>query len=800
MKQLIFIISIIMGNTCLAAGVPPIKVEISGQVKDQETKENLLYSKILILNKKDSIIAGGITDEKGFFKIPVNPGQYKFVITSYGYISDTLPSRMVRDHIFLGVFKLKKNVLNLEEMKVLASSRTENLDKDVQVVTEALKKGATAAKDVLNRITGISYDDYSGTLKVDSDENIMVLVNGVEKNQEYVQNLDPERLLRVETTRDPGGRYGLEGYTAILNIILKTNYTGTELYMKEMQVVDVNTEKNNLQLLIGRFSGTYNYTRNNLNIYGGLRLERNQFEITTESKTEYEDGLVVLENAVTSDPNVRILEYEAHYNLGFDYRINPKHIISFESNIEAFPMSNKTSSFNYLTQVYSNDSLTDQYSFNSNGNSNKWDTHNSLFYVGEFNKKNKLNINYTYSNYRDFVSNNTWQEGAFTREENGVNKKQYSRFYAEFDHVFSPKMNIQLGYGNTWKELNNVYDINQTDISSGQRFTFSNDFQLSDMRHKLYSNFMWKMNNKIGMRAGIATETSSPRVAGQQNDYLIFQPLFDLKYNFSKKLNVKFKYRVSSDYPTIAQTNPFVSQVNPRITSTGNPFLKPSTTHQFSFRFNIHRGLISFEPYLHYSNNTIATIGDLGSDNVFDYRYENVELYQRIGGKLNFRKYIKKLNFLVKSNVEVFQSTIESASGVNSFADWKAGADLLYISPKSGAVLGLKYQHEQTKHISGLGYNRGGVDFWMLLYKQPLFKKKASVMFGYMLPVTLGANYNQDKHVQTTGFSMQTDNNVSFIKNMFIIEFTYRFSKGEKVKKKQKDIIQESEGAGGGLL
>ena len=800
MKQLIFIVSIIVSNTCLAAGVSPIKVEISGQVKDQETKENLLYSKVLILNNKDSIIAGGITDEKGFFKIPVNPGQYKFVITSYGYISDTLSTRMVRDHIFLGVFKLNKNVLNLEEMKVLASSRTENLDKDVQVVTEALKKGATAAKDVLNRIAGISYDDYSGTLKVDSDENIMVLVNGVEKNQEYVQNLDPERLLRVETTRDPGGRYGLEGYTAILNIILKTNYTGTELYMKEMQVVDVNTEKNNLQLLIGRFSGTYNYTRNNLNIYGGLRLERNQFEITTESKTEYEDGLVVLENAVTSDPNVRILEYEAHYNLGFDYRINPKHIISFESNIEAFPMSNKTSSFNYLTQVYSNDSLTDQYSFNSNGNSNKWDTHNSLFYVGEFNKLNKLNINYTYSNYRDFVSNNTWQEGAYTRQENGVNKKQYSRFYAEFDHVFSPKMNMQLGYGNTWRELNNVYDINQTDISSGQRFTFSNDFQLSDMRHKLYSNFMWKMNNKIGMRVGIAAETSSPRVAGQQHDYLIFQPLFDLKYNFSKKLNVKFKYRVSSDYPTIAQTNPFVSQVNPRITSTGNPFLKPSTTHQFSFRFNMHRGLISFEPYLHYSNNTIATIGDLGSDNVFDYRYENVELYQRIGGKLNFRKYIKKLNFLVKSNVEVFQATIESASGMNSFADWRAGADLLYISPKSGAVLGLKYQHEQTKHISGLGYNRGGVDFWMLLYKQPLFKKKASVMFGYMLPITLGANFNQDKHVQTTGFSMQTDNNVSFIKNMFIIEFTYRFSKGEKVKKKQKDINQESEGAGGGLL
>ncbi len=39
-----------------------------------------------------------------------------------------------------------------------------------------------------------------------------------------------------------------------------------------MQVVDIDTDKKNLQLLIGAFGGTYNYTRDNLNIYGGLRL------------------------------------------------------------------------------------------------------------------------------------------------------------------------------------------------------------------------------------------------------------------------------------------------------------------------------------------------------------------------------------------------------------------------------------------------------------------------------------------------------------------------------------------------
>lgn len=800
MNKIIFIISIFSANVSLGAILPTTEVEISGQIKDQETKENILYAKVTVLNYADSILSGGITNEKGFFKIPVNRGAYRLVISSYGYLNDTIQTGPIREDRFLGVFKLKKDVLNIAEMEVLASTRDERLDKDVQVVTAELKKGATAAKDVLNKVAGISYDDYSGTLKVDGDGNIMILVNGVEKSQEYIQNLNPDRLLKVETTRDPGGRYGLEGYTAILNVILKTNYTGTEVYMEEMQLVDINTDRKNLQLLIGALGGTYNYTRDNLNIYAGLRFQRKQFEITTETRAEYADGLVVLENAETRDPNALILKYEARYNLGFDYRINPKHIISFESNIEALPMKNETTRFNYITEVYANDTLNDQYRFNSNGSSKKWDTYNSLFYVGEFNKFNKLNVNFTYSNYGDFVNNNTLQEGTYSREETGVNKKQFTRFYAEFDHVISPKMNIQFGYGNTWRELNNVYDIRQTEISSGKINSFTNNFQLSDMRHKLYSNFMWKMSKKFGMRVGIATETSSPRVEGQQPNYIIYQPLFDLKYNVSKKVNVKFKYRVSSDYPTIAQTNPFVSQVNPRVTSTGNPFLKPSTTHQFSLRFNVLRGLIAFEPYVHYSNNTIATIGDLGSDNIFDYRFENVDMYQRVGGKLNFRKYFKKINFLVKSNVEVFQATIESTSGKNSVLDWQAEADLLYIMPKSGAIIGLKYQHEQTKNISGLGYNKGGIDFWMLLYKQPLFKKKASVMFGYFLPIDFGTNFNQESYVRTAGFSMQTNNDVSLVKNMFILEFSYRFSNGQKVKKKKKVVDQESEGGKGGFF
>ena len=132
--------------------------------------------------------------------------------------------------------------------------------------------------------------------------------------------------------------------------------------------------------------------------------------------------------------------------------------------------------------------------------------------------------------------------------------------------------------------------------------------------------------------------------------------------------------------------------------------------------------------------------------------------------------------------------------------DWRGNVDLIYMFMKTQSLLGLKYQRQQSKIISGLGYDKGDVDFWLLFYKRPMFKKRASIMLGYFLPVNLGANYNQGSQVETIGFSMRTDNDVSLVKNMFLFEFSFRISKGKLIKKTEKDIEKESEGKEGGMF
>lgn len=775
------------------------QIEISGQVKDDQTKESLPYTKVVALNAADSIVQGGITDENGFFRLPLKSGMYKLVISAYGFENDTIQTGIVREDKFLGVFKLKSSLVDMEEVEVAASSRIDMLEKDVQIITEEQKKGSTAAKDVLDRISGISYDEYAGVLKVDNDANIMVLVNGVEKSQEYIQNLDPERLVRVETIRDPGGRYGLEGYTAIVNVILKRDYRGSELYIEQMNLVDIAIERNVMDYMIGSINATYNFTQNDLNIYGSAYLERKNFKLTSESLTEYADGTVVEENAEWRVPNTNILEAGAYYTLGVDYRINPKHIISFESNVQAFPMSLGQEHVDYHTDVFSNGVKIDEYLFSTRVKSNTADFLNSLFWIADFNERTKLNVNFTYSNYRDDYTNHTYQEGFYNRYETGVNKKQYTRGYAELDHILSKKTSVQFGYGNTWRELQNDFSVSIAVPNSDTTSDFSSDFRLTDMRHKLYANFTWKFGKKWSSRIGIAAESSAPRVDNQQLNYMILQPLFDLRYVANKELNFILKYRTTSDYPTISQTNPFTSLVNPRITSTGNPYLRPTTTHRFSLRINLLQGILALEPYTHYSNNTVVNVGELDANDIFNFRFENAELYQRTGAKMNFSHFFKP-GIIIQANTEVFHSKIISTSKTNSLVDWRADVDLIYMFMKTETMLGLKYQRQQSKMINGLGWHKGDVDFWLLFYKQPLFKKRASIMFGYFLPLDFGASYNQGSFAETTGISMRTDNDVSLVKNMFILELSYRFSKGKSIKKREKDVQREEENSGGGMF
>ena len=764
-------------------------VQISGQVRDKNSKEELNYCSIVVLNSNDSIITGAVTDDKGYFFIPVKPDRYKLSISFIGYKNETVNIGYTRSDKFLGTFDLSSNSKMMDGIVVKSNSRRSTIDKDIQIITEEMRIGSTDTKDLMSKVPGISYDRYNNSIKVDNNKNIIILADGVEKNRDYIQNLSPDRIKRIEIIRDPGGRYGLEGYSAIVNVILNKNYVGSELFLHDQLLVDLTPLDNNYYLPINNFNGSYNYTYNKINIYASIGGHQNTLGLRSETKTTYDNDSIVYERPTTKGPNLLITSRSINYTVGADYYINPKHTISFETNIHNIPKSTEDINQSYATTIEKNGIEIDTYKFNSNNNENSYKSNNSFFYIGKLSNNDRLDASFTYSTYDDNYTNYFTQEPNKSREEIGSNSSISTNLSIEYTKDFSDKFSTQIGYGNHWKQLDNKYTVKENT---------ANTYLQTNTRHKVYGYASYSFSKKISAKIGIAGETSHIVDKNQNNNYFIFQPLLDFKYRANKNLNFKLKYRSSSNYPSMKETNPFVKVINPRTISVGNPYLTPSVTHKISLRASILQGLISIEPYYHISNNYIGQVGVLRTDGIFEFTYDNVGLYKEKGIKTNFTIPFSK-KWIWQNSFTYYNSSIENNGTTNNIKDWIADSNLIFTGIKNDGVLVLNYHRALGKQITSLGYDNQDNDYWLFLYQQPFLKKKLTVMVGYFLPLNLGASYVQDVYSKTDGYEHLNNIDVSLLKNMLIIKATYRFSKG-KIKKTEKEIEIEDDGKGGGFL
>ncbi len=786
MKYKLLLLLILIANLLSAQE----KVEISGQIKDALTKSGLEFSAVRAYNAKDSMITGGVTDGKGFFTIPMSAGSYHLIITCIGYKSDTTKAIDIQEKKYIGIIKLQPDIMMLKEVDVKTNSAENQLDRDVQIVTEKLKAGASTAKEVLEKVNGVTYDRYNNSIKVDNSDKVIILVDGMEKDQEYIKNLAPDRLKKIEVIRDPGGRYGLEGYSAVINIILKKDYQGTEIFVNDQTLQDLDASKKEYIPVQNDLNVSLNYVYNRINLYGSYNSNFNNFNFQSNIKKEYNNGMVIEENPQNaSQMNMNIKQLTNSYTLGADYYLNPKHTISFESDLSAQPLKYNTA--NQFNNVISSINGVSSSNYNSQtlGSSGNTNSSNSLFYIGKLDADNELNANFTYTFYTNKYSSNYTDDLLSKVNENGQDNKNATKFYLEYTHTFKNKTNFQLGYGNSWQQQNNTFVQDAT----------PSKFAYSDIRHKLYSYYTWQTNKKFGVKVGVAAETSSPDANGTKHSYIIAEPYADIKYIPSDKIDFKLKYRAENNYPSIDQTNPFNSFVDKQSVKVGNAFLQPEVTHKVSMQIDFLGGLVTIEPYYHFSNNLITQTGTLRSDSIFEYSYSNAGDYTKYGVEGRFSIPLKK-GFVLQSDVNVFNNSIKYQGNTNDFNFWTMSSQLIYQNEKTATVAGLKYQKNLMKYISAQGYDKNNNDFWILFVQQPFFKQRLNVMLLYFIPTGLGVDFNQGSYVKTDNYKETKSYDISILKNIVLLNVSYRFNKGKSANKTEKNIEQDNEKSKKGIF
>ena len=757
---------------------------ITGQVKDAQIHSPIPYATVIVLDDRDSAITMAMADGQGFFTIQMKQGKYSILLRYLGYKDDTL-SLYVDSDRQVGVIYLEPRAEELEGVTVKASKRKIDLDRQEVIITKEMKSRAPNVNELLNQVNGITYDRYNNQLSVDGHTNILILVNGLKKDYNYIQSLNPDRILKLQIIRDPGGRYGLEGYYAVINIVLKDNYQGVDTYVVGSALFDpdapvshVNIHQHDIANLI--------YTKGKVNFYINQSYYNNQFWIDSLiEKRFYVNGFRQVKQGI--DNPVYYHGQMHNITTGIDYQINPLNVVSLELKSTMVPFDPSAENSTSYVQNFWDSVLVADYVETAINRNGSWYYGGTVFYKGSF---SKLDIESDLNLGRDLSHSQTQllQDGNYLVDNEVDNQTDALEFNAEGTYYMG-NLSLNAGLGYITRSLT-YQTINHSGQLSGEEATG----QSQDVRLRSYGYISWKMNNTVSLKVGSAVERYL--YSGPEGDYRqwITQPFVNFQLRMLNDLLVlTAKYRANTTYPTAQQLNPAVVVLDSGIAQMGNPSLHPYVINNLSVNMQIMKGLLTVEPYYSFSNNYIALIGRSLDDMPYNvvYSYENVGKYINRGLRVNFIVPFSK-SVIWKNDMDFYWSDIQYDTEETNVHDWTGSSQLIYYNPKV-LTAGLLYQNYLSKRITAQGYRSNGNDFIGMFAQKGFFDQKLTLTLFYIFPLHPDGkwiNYTLENYTQTPVFEQYQRIDLSLLKNIFNVELEYRFSRGKvmKIKKPEQQL------------
>ena len=95
----------------------------------------------------------------------------------------------------------------LDEVVVEAETIKRDGNHDIITITREMRKNSFNTAQMLGKIPGMHVDYSSNTLEYFGRRNIKILMDSVEKDEDFIKKLSHIRFDKVDIIRDPTGRY-----------------------------------------------------------------------------------------------------------------------------------------------------------------------------------------------------------------------------------------------------------------------------------------------------------------------------------------------------------------------------------------------------------------------------------------------------------------------------------------------------------------------------------------------------------------------------------------------------------------
>lgn len=650
--------------------------------------------------------------------------------------------------------------------------------------------------DIMKKVPLLSVD-LEGNPTMRGKSNIKILLNGkpsglFASNVAQAMRTIPGNMIKsVEVYTSSMAKYEVQGYSGVVNIILKKN----------------------------PFNG-YNATLNTKNGYanndtwnraagGGLYIKEGKWELnfnTSVSDFRNRARDVFRRDDWLGSDTLRFRQEGATRGKG----VNWSGFAGADYTIDSVSYLNASVQYAFKRRTSQSD-LESRYDLKSTflqegeSRSETAEYNIQLVYGRKFRNQGDLSLTGQFSNADDNAWFNTIQlampSGNILLRDvssNLTSRKVYT-IQADYSQLLGTKNSISAGVKALIRNIESDVQATLLDTASGQEIKAPGrmgHYSFDQRILSAYALFVRNFEKGYSATAGGRFEHAQFRGDfGQQftRDYPTFIPNLQVSKSFKNNSRLSLNYSRSIQRPGMEHLNPFINIIDPQNIRIGNPDLVPEATDkaELSYYLDVKQHFFYFSLYKSHTRKTIGSYWESLNDSVKAITFRNLGSSSSTGLELYtaLSLFSGKLRVMPGASVYWYNVSSEALSNSGLIVRGELNSELYLKNNWSLELYG--FYNTPTIQLQG---STSAISYTMFSVNKKLLKKRLNVLLGVVEPV----RGEISQHVTVNGPAYSQRRTLIYPIRQVMLEATFTFGKmnfesKRKSKKVKNDDIKKIE-------
>ena len=546
-----------------------VKAQIKGVICD-ENQNPVKFANVILMGADSVYIAGTITDVSGKFNFQSDYPKAKLMqITSFGY--KTLIKTLDEKNDMGKLMLVSDNIL-LDEVTITAQRPSQHLTKGgiITTVNGSVLSLLGNAMDVIGQLPGVMREDDKFTVFGKGTPTIYVNGRKLMDNSELYR-MSSKDIASVEVISNPGAKYGAEVRSVLLvRTIKKQEDKLSGSIQGFVRAAHSWSNSDNLSL---------NFRKNNLDLFGAFAFDHSRFYQQQRNITTINTG----HKLYNLNSDIIILPVSTTYNanLGFNWQINPKHVLGAKYEFRGTPYNRSDWTTNETIEL--NGILDDKIDYYTHWRRKYLPTNIlDMYYIGQYGDWTLTVNNDYYSSHNKVeqeIDEVCLSEGESTIS--SLNQINSSMFASKSVLKYNFGKNIlEAGYEYTYTNRSDRYD-NYNDFLPDADDNIK-EHNIAGFISATFPIGVYELSGGLRYEHTISNYYENGLLISDQSRK--YDRLFqNIDFTFPiKKAKFTLSYTAKTKRPMYSQLSSNI-QYDDRFTyETGNPLLKPEINHDVS--------------------------------------------------------------------------------------------------------------------------------------------------------------------------------------------------------------------------